>query len=410
MVNISKRQIIEALTNQLDITPTMHRTAVERYEVIARYLSDNGVNANFYVQGSFRLGTVTRPIRNGVDGYYDIDLVCEGIGNKLTLSPSVVKNAVGDVLKENGRYRDLLDNEGRRCWTLEYAEEDGIGFHIDILPSIKEDAASILRLTIEHSVSPNYAVSAIAITDWGDAGYDWETSNPVGYGKWFDEINKPFLALVDKDTRRTLLENNPGLFASVDAVPPMLIRTALQRVIQILKRHRDVRFNGKRNENDKPISMIITTLTAMIIKTQRLVTPDAYELLKLVVENLDKYAQLLSSTASSSVQFTSPVITRNFAEDKWVIPNPTNTEENFAEKWNENDQQKAKAFFQWVKWVQSDLMDIINNPLFEFSQLNAALGESVVKRAGQGYRPSAALLTPPVIQIASPTKPWGEAI
>ena len=409
MVNISKQKILEAITNQLDITPTMHKTAVERYDSIARCLSESGIEANFYVQGSFRLGTVTRPIRNGVDGSYDIDLVCEGIGDKQLVSPSEIKNAVGDALKQHGTYRELLEDEGRRCWTLEYAEKDGVGFHIDILPSLKEDASSIMRLIIGHSVNPEYAQNAIAITDWGDTGYDWETSNPIGYGMWFDEINKPFLLLVDKEVRKALTESYPDFYASVDAVPEFLVRTPLQRVIQILKRHRDVRFNGKQNENDKPISMIITTLTAEIVKTQRLTTPDTCELLNRVVENLDMYAQLLNGTASNPLQFNSPVITRNVAEDKWRIPNPTNPEENFAEKWNDNDQQKARAFFQWVKWVRNDLVDIINNPAFEFSQLNAGLGENVVSRARQSYSPSAAILTAPVIQITSPTKSWGEA-
>jgi hypothetical protein len=33
----------------------------------------------------------------------------------------------------------------------------------------------------------------------------------------------------------------------------------------------------------------------------------------------------------------------------WQIKNPVNPAENFADRWNEDDNTKAKAFFQWVE-------------------------------------------------------------
>ena len=69
----------------------------------------------------------------------------------------------------------MLDAEGRRCWTLEYAEQDGVGFHLDILPAIPDPR--------EHSDL------SIAITNKKGAAYSWSVSNPRGYGTWFDGKN-----------------------------------------------------------------------------------------------------------------------------------------------------------------------------------------------------------------------------
>ena len=55
------------------------------------------------------------------------------------------------------------------------------------------------------------------------------------------------------------------------------------------------------------------------------------------------------------------LITRT-ADGKWDIPNPTNSGENFADKWHEEENgvphARAKAFFQWVAWAKEDFLNI----------------------------------------------------
>ena len=58
-----------------------------------------------------------------------------------------------------------------------------------------------------------------------------------------------------------------GMYASVDDVPVFAWKTPLQRSIQILKRHRDVMFWN--SPNLRPISMIITTLSAHALPGRR---------------------------------------------------------------------------------------------------------------------------------------------
>ena len=66
--------------------------------------------------------------------------------------------------------------EGKRCWTLEYAEQDNIGFHLDTLPSISDRISHL--------------DTSIAITDKQGTVYTWSPSNPKGFAEWFENINQ----------------------------------------------------------------------------------------------------------------------------------------------------------------------------------------------------------------------------
>ena len=57
---------LEKIASGLDISPSMHKYAVDRYKGIANYLAEKGIRAEFSPQGSFRTGTVTRPMKNGI--------------------------------------------------------------------------------------------------------------------------------------------------------------------------------------------------------------------------------------------------------------------------------------------------------------------------------------------------------
>ena len=136
-------EFLEQVASEIDIPPGKYQDAVNRYQGVGRWLEEGNYQdctgeISIYPQGSFRLGTVVRPIRDGIEACYDIDLVCEMPLHKDRTTPQAVKSMVGDRLREHGTYKKLLDPEGRRCWTLEYAEEDGVGFHLDVLPAVPD--------------------------------------------------------------------------------------------------------------------------------------------------------------------------------------------------------------------------------------------------------------------------------
>lgn len=93
--------IYRNLAQELDISKTMREKAERAYGNVGDYL-DADLEAHVYTQGSFMLGTVTRPT-SGEDDDYDIDLVCE-MPEMRYESPRDIKHSVGDTLKAHGVY------------------------------------------------------------------------------------------------------------------------------------------------------------------------------------------------------------------------------------------------------------------------------------------------------------------
>ena len=392
-------KFLEKVAEEIDIPPSKYQDAVDRYEAVGCWLEEDRYSGSYgtpriYPQGSFRLGTVVRPIRGGVEADYDIDLVCELLIFKHLTDACSVKKMVWNRLYEHGRYRKLLDEEGKRCWTLEYAEQDGIGFHLDVLPSVPDPR--------------HVSDTSIAITNKQGNSYDWLASNPKGYGNWFDDRNREAFYQVLNEQRRSIQSRASTIYASVDEVPDQLVRTPLQRSIQIMKRHRDSTFNYGSNNDYAPISIIITTLAAQLYNGE----PDVFTALTEIVSKLHDYAGLVKDGTVHSTRVASSLISRT-QDGKWYIGNPVNSEENFADRWHENGHARAHAFFSWVEALNEDLIDILNadRPETVRSRLAAVLGASVVS-SYLGLivsTPAAAAFTPPKIHISTPAKPWASS-
>ena len=72
----------------------------------------------------------------GLDTFFWRYSVLKQPANDIT--PWGLKNLVGDAIKtyvSNSSYQVSLQEEGRRCWTLDYS--DGVQFHMDVLPAIR---------------------------------------------------------------------------------------------------------------------------------------------------------------------------------------------------------------------------------------------------------------------------------
>ena len=325
--------ILSKIADELNITQTMYDKAVQSYEAVGTWLGD-GIDYTVEImpQGSMNLGTTVRPINEDDD--YDIDLVCL-LHEGYNLEAETIKHIVGNRLKEHFVYREKLENEGKRCWTMSYS-----GFHMDILPCvpaeryfIKEDHTKI-RLT--HRLY--------------DGLYIDKYSNPYGYRRWFE---KQMWELLVERKKQYAAANN----TVIDEVPTYRLRTPLQQAIQLLKRHRDIAFQA--NDKHAPASIIITTLAAKAYRNEL----DVYEALSTILTHMIDYIEIRDGVS-------------------W-IPNPVMPEENFAEKW-QSEPDKAKAFYLWLKIAKKQLLE---DPLSMFG-LDAigehfidVLGELPVKRA-----------------------------
>lgn len=406
MIQIDKRTFLESLSNVLDISPSDYNLAVNRYNAVATYLKSQGIGADFYVQGSFRLGTVIKPYKGDEDAAFDIDLVSQCHINKQDTTPNELKKHIGDVLKQSGVYGNLTE-ESRRCWTIEYAENAGLGFHIDVLPSVNEESSIKTNIANSMRENPSLADTAIAITDKKNDGYCWTTSNPNGFATYFDSVNAPFVNIVRSIEKKAIYEKNRNIYASIEAVPDLLVRTSLQRVIQILKYHRDVRFCRDPLCDDRPISMIITALTTEILKQHGFIAQDPYQLLLFVVSQLKKDAELLNDKGLNEKSLSQlRGVRRDPSSKRWYIPNPVNPLENFADKWNEQGSEKPKAFFQWVDWIEQDIIKGLE--FYDENNMKTVFGENVLGRTLSQYNeriPKAPRVT--IIDSQNtPSKPW----
>lgn len=320
-------QLYINLADSLNISESKTEEIISSYKAVGMYLGnlETELGITIFPQGSLNLGTVIKPLKSDRNGSYDIDLVCKLEGGYY-LSAEEVKNIIGKRLKESSRYSEKLDEEGKRCWTLNYAD-----FHMDILPCIPNDT--------------NKQSTVIKITEKNDDDeYNFSLSNPKGYKKWFvGEMQSVF-----NESRSIYAQEKK---VEIEDVKLFKLRTPLQMAIQILKRHRDIMFENKQH---KPISIILTTLAARAYNGET----NVFDAISNIISNMENYICIND-------------------KGEYEICNPTNNEENFADRWNENP-DKPEAFVRWLKKAKKD---IIEDPL-EFVEGLPKLKEQFEVRFG----------------------------
>jgi hypothetical protein len=326
MTNIQLNELFQRIAEELDIPDYLFEKAEGSYQALGKYINEYcDCSVDVYTQGSFRLGTVIRPLND--EDEYDLDLVTN-ITEVPSISASALKNKVGDILRESKRYSSMLE-EKKRCWRIEYSDE--AQFHMDITPA-----------------KPTDETTSIAVTNKSDSGiYTFTMSNPVGYSEWFEK------------RKVVIIESQKHSVVEASSVEPVkvklnMIKLPLQRAIQILKRHRDKTF-----ENDpdiKPVSIIITTLAAQSYCGET----GVYDALKKILSTMSSFIKIENG--------------------KYCIPNPSNPQENFADKWNA-EPAKATAFYDWLGKARNDITEVAPIIIDDYESLEESLGETVVGRA-----------------------------
>lgn len=393
-------EYLQALANATSLTPAEMQKVIDRYLSVGGFLdrdgsSIKGFNPRVYPQGSVLLGTAIRPINDNDE--LDVDLVCLLRNlSKTDLSQKTLKRLVSDEIRLYATSQSMqAPHEGRRCVTLTYRDE--IGFHVDVLPALPdaEGMRSALQKQILSESTRNHLLGsvsdksiAITCTDHHNHNIisnDWPVSNPEGYGEWF----------ADQQTQ-ILLEKRLAVFdsqihANVDDIPLHRVRTPLQDVVKVLKWDRDVTLG---EDDDKPISVIITTLAA-----------HAYRGETTLVEAM----RTILTTMEEFIEERGGVI--------WIA-NPTNPGENFADRWADNPRKKTQ-FFKWLRNAQRTYLGFLRQPLSENSStmLSESIQPGIVERLNKrliATTDTTNLAAPAIItrqvdkvrQERDPNKPW----
>lgn len=386
MTSINRKFDIIKLVESLDIPPSLYKNAVEKYTNIAHYLQSKGFAAEMYPQGSFALGTVIRPVKNDEDANYDLDFICQVSTPKENISAQELWKRLKTVLIESPYADKVVEYD--TCFTIEYADINNIGFSIDIVPAVDESFYKKSRL-ISISDNPSLINTAIALPDHKKSKCDWLTNNPKGYRRWFEQINDPFKLFAQDEQKRSLFEKNSTIYNSIEEIPDELVRSSLQRVIQILKKHRDVYYNSiPKGDEKKPISAILNTIVAKIAESQA-PSISVFDLLEIVLSTI------INKTSRDEI------ITKE--NNKWVILNPANPEDNLADSWD------SDIYDKFVKWITLAYKDLILSQQLEDaifrSHIENAFGHKFIEKHWKDkYCP---VKPRPIVPNSAP-KPWGQ--
>ena len=334
-------------------------------------------------------------LSQAADGFFCflslLDFICK-LENavKENSDPKDIKFKVKDAICSNKVYEKRLQPEYDKCWTLEYAEVDGCSFNMDVVPAIDEDIADLLNRNISLYKPEN----SVAITNkHTEKDYSWCTINPKSYIEWFDSINKKFKEYKRADKLLEFFQENRTIFNSVEDIPEILERSSLQRVIQILKRHRDVYFSKSYKEDLKPASVVITTIVAQVADK----APEnysVYELLEYVV------ARLISLLQGNSIEGTEFALKHN---GKWVLENSVNSSDNLVDSWNDNS-DKPKYFLKWIEILRRDFLEDLSSPEEYGLLLENSFGSDTVRK----FVDTSQYAVKVPSKIDSVPKPWGE--
>ena len=368
-------EILEELGETLDITENQFNAAVTSYNAVGNWLCNDNSRLQPYSpsvkpQGSFLIGTTIQPYTEGQD--IDIDLVCELTGKNPNWTQKDLKDIVKKQLEDHKKYESILDEEGRRCWTLKYRENsvNNDQYHMDILPAVIANGYNVvLTKMFSESRTMNFDSLAIRITDKELLNYDsatnpdnWLQSNPFGYAKWF----------IDRAQTNTI-----KLFSLSESIQPVpkfqKDRLPLQRVVQILKRHRDMMF---KDDKEKPISIIITTLAGYAYQGQT-------NVLDALIDVIDRMHLFIDVEQD-----------KDTGEYFRCVKNPVHTTENFADRWRDTPAKETK-FNNWLKKVKADIVNATEQSGQHniINSLSESFGENAVKKTFSNIGDRARLLT-----------------
>lgn len=349
-------RILNDVVSLISVSEKKYDEAVGRYKSLSEWMTRKESTIReyaplIYPHGSFALGTALQPHGDKID--YDLDIMCclEDLSTR-DISQANLKELVGEELIDYAKRYNMNKPENRtRAWTINYNESSN--FHMDIIPCLyKQKGKEPLYLTYKDD--PNYNNICLR----------WEKeSNPKGYVQWFRER-------CDFLKRRKFLAEAKKV--KIEEIPEYHVVTPLQKVVILLKRHRDIFFEREKNPmyaDNEVSSIILTTLAAHAYKGYNNLALDFVE----IVENFEQYMREENQKSFIVNEHY------NAANINYIILNPSDQNENFADKWRENPHKKA-AFFAWLKQLKKDvkqLKDLLSGRNTKLQILYTMFGEDL---------------------------------
>lgn len=312
--------------------------AEDFYHEIAQKLSDhlsfNGSDIDIHTQGSAKTRTLIKaPTRD----LFDIDAICQIKSTQVKSQyPLEFFDQIGNTLKSAG-----FEVEGKkRCWRIKKVNS---GYYIDLTPAIP----ATLGIGIQQfNYLEPYRDSAIFVVDCRLKS--WKSSNPKGFSKWIEKQNEFSKSLIQMFAVCNGSESfsEGRVTASIEDVPEQSIShdEILLLAIRLFKRHRDIKVRDNLIDKDsKPISVIISTLLGQCVEA--------------IVENKRTFRSL--PLLLQDIAFKLPHLVAYDEKGQPVIPNPTAPDENFADRWPEENGKRKNTFVRWTRLLLEDINQLI---------------------------------------------------
>jgi hypothetical protein len=286
-----------------------------------------------FPQGSASTQTLIRTIGNRK---FDIDAVCEVDLSRLEAQdPMKYFQAIGTAL-------DGLDAKPRRrCWTINIVDKP---FYLEITPSVPLTTVPLTVRQMHGLKNPEleFVSTALAVVD--TPSEDWKTSNPGGVRDWVNRASERSIV------REPVTEAYDSVRASIEPVARQSVEVeeTLRVAIRLFKRHRDICVHrGLLTADVQPISIILVTLLTTCYEGLADLIDDGTRVpFTHVVDALIALAELL------------PEMIPHFPDLGYYLANPTVVDENFAERWNTDEGERAAAFRTWCALLRNDLVAI----------------------------------------------------
>lgn len=241
---------LNRICEEIQLRQTQFNTAVKRYRRVGEWLTEKDtpldrLSPEVFPQGSMLQRTTIRPMRIGKDVVpFDIDTVCRCVFDPFAKTSQSLYGSVLARLMANDDFKRRIEEAQKelgtsgKCVRLAYTDDD---FYLDVVPTCKDpsDPEGIRLYMCNPDKWPNYTRPIET----------WKRTDPFRFAAWLQARCEVGRRLVEKRA-----------VASVAPVPPQEeadVKAPLRRVVQLLKRQRDLDFLG---DNCRPTSIMLTTL------------------------------------------------------------------------------------------------------------------------------------------------------
>ena len=326
-----KDELLAIIASNLELDETRKEKMRTAYKAVTDVLKadpDFFKNIQIYVyeQGSLRIGTTVKPLPGKE---FDLDIVLRINDSYLNYTPQQIYDELYRVLANHDTYRPLLEKK-KRCIRVNYKSD----FHMDILPGcmITSDNDRIMIAEDEKRLL-------------------WSRTSPEGYAEWFDTIS-------NRKRGFFLLESMYGALVKAEVETRELpkdvyMKTPLQRTVQIIKRYRDVFYEGKNLEELPSVSsVVLTTMIAKGYQEETSIQQALVNAIKIMKKNADDY---------------------RFKGIKFKVENPVDNHEVRDRRENFTDFWQTKHYDSFVKFVdqlQKNVNEFLQNSPNEKSYNN----------------------------------------